>query len=56
MSSTMEEDFTVDKLKDFVQTLLKVLNVKTLGEKVLSDLKESWMYILLGRVTRCGHL
>ena len=53
MDSTTQGAFTVEKLKTFVKALIDVLNVKSLGEKVLSDLKESWWIILLGVLLAC---
>ena len=36
-----------DTLKGKIEVLLEVLNLKTIGERVFHDLKDSWWIILL---------
>ena len=42
------KDFTLKDLTDSVKKILDILNLRGYGEKVLSDVIESWWAILLG--------
>ena len=45
---TGNKDFTLEDLTNAVKKLLDVLNLRGYGEKVISDVVESWWAILLG--------
>ena len=47
MSFNDGKEFTIEDLTQKVEYLLEILNVKTFGERVLSDLKDAWWIILV---------
>ncbi len=49
-ADTQSQSFTIKDLKEKVNILMEVLNVKTFGEKVLADLKQAWWIILVAVV------